>query len=508
MYNRLVAVILVMVSIFGAYVNRTVDITQAQGSTIARPTRQTTFPLQRPTRASHRAGRVGTQYGGGARAAVWGRSCPGCATYPTIAAKDLVAVEAWANGGVGLREDGVLMQIGNEIPRFPLYAAAAHRTLASISLQNYDVVKVAASLNHAIFLRSDGSIGGFGDNTHLQISTPTEALCECIVDVAAGMHFSMMLRDDGTVFAWGSYYPIEGALPVAVNTNVTTALVTNAVKIGAGNATMYALKNDGTMQFWGRSPGVLAEATLGSLTDVVDFDVSPYNSGIAIKADGTVVGWGSSSYFYADVAPDTAFSTTNAVAASVGLSYGMILRDDGTIVTYGNPDNTYKQRNVPAALQHAFAVAAGDSIAIALNTEPVVNAISDSVPTSGAEVIVSGQYLSGITKVYLDRVGTPLPFRATPYQLTIRLPRHAHGPARLIVVSVTGARTIVPIMYEKVNASSTARPTNTQLSTRTKTPTFTVTRTPTKSLTPSKTPTLTRSLTPTRTRTPCLICPP
>ena len=30
MYNRLVAVILVMVSIFGAYVNRTVDITQAQ----------------------------------------------------------------------------------------------------------------------------------------------------------------------------------------------------------------------------------------------------------------------------------------------------------------------------------------------------------------------------------------------------------------------------------------------------------------------------------------------
>jgi hypothetical protein len=38
------------------------------------------------------------EYGGGSRAMVWGRSCPGCVQWPTVANTDLIAVETWRNG--------------------------------------------------------------------------------------------------------------------------------------------------------------------------------------------------------------------------------------------------------------------------------------------------------------------------------------------------------------------------------------------------------------------------
>ncbi|MFM2031394.1 MAG: hypothetical protein RLZZ297_159, partial [Chloroflexota bacterium] len=438
-------------------------------------------------------------------AAVWGRPCPGCATYPTIADASLIAVSAWGNGAVALRADGVMTQIGSAIPMLPAPAARPYIAFASISAQNYDVVKTAVGNYHVVFLRADGSVSGFGDNYYKQISLPAEATCGCVVDVAAGQGYTMILRDDGTVYAWGSITLADGAAPVLVSTVAATAGVTNAVRIGAGARTMYALKNDGTMSYWGAAPDAASIATLNGLTDVVDFAAWGF-SGIAIKGDGTVVGWGSSPYFTAGMG-GAAFSVTNAVAVSVGLSVGLVLRDDGTVVAYGYPENTYRQKNVPAAVQNAFAVAAGDSIAIALNNEPLVTTIGAALPTSGGDLTLSGEALTGVTRVYLDRVGSPLPFSATDTSLTVNLPRHAHGAARLLLMSVTEGRVVVPITYNKTLASSTPRVTKTALSTRTNTATFTASRTPTITLTRSKTPTVTRSLTPTRTRTPCLICP-
>jgi alpha-tubulin suppressor-like RCC1 family protein len=73
-------------------------------------------------------------------------------------------------------------------------------------------VKVAAGWSHALFLRGDGSIDGWGDNNFLQISTPDESVCGCVVDIAAGNMFSLFLRDDGTVFAWGRLLSQMGLL--------------------------------------------------------------------------------------------------------------------------------------------------------------------------------------------------------------------------------------------------------------------------------------------------------
>ena len=193
------------------------------------------------------------------------------------------------------------------------------------------------------------------------------------------------------------------------------------------------------------------------------------------------------------------------MAASVGYSFGLVLRDDGTVLSYGFPENSYKQKNVPATLKNAFAVAAGDIIAVALNNEPLFVAPSQVLPTSGAQVTINGEYLDGVVKVLVDSNPTALTFSATKTTLTFVAPRHAAGKAQLVVYSATGARYIIPLMYSASVASSTPRPSNTSIATYTRTSTntrtATITRTSTRTSTGTKTSTRTKTSTASRTAT-------
>ena len=475
----------------------------AHSGPAVRMARPHTFPLPHPQRRVMARVSSSGVYGGGSRAMVWGRSCPGCAQWPTIANADLITVEAWRNGAVAVTEAGKMVPLGGAIPAIGM--GRPYISFDSLGVRNNDVVKVAAGWSHVLFLRGDGSIDGWGDNNSLQISIPDESLCGCIVDIAAGSSFSLFLRDDGTVFSWGSITLADGTAPVEV-APLDIASASNVVKIGAGVDTMYVLYNDGTMSWWGRAPDATSNATINALTDVVDFDVAG-NQGIAIKANGDIVGWGSSAYFSSNGLTGNLFANTHtAVAASVGYSFGLVLRDDGTVLSYGYPENGYKQKNVPATLKNAFAVAAGDNIAVALNNEPLFAPPDQVLPTSGAQVTISGEYLDGVVKVLVDANPTLLSFSATKSTLTFIAPRHAAGKAQLVVYSATGARYLIPLTYSASEPSSTPRPSNTRISTytrtSTKTRTATITRTSTRTSTATKTSTATRTSTKTATRTP------
>jgi alpha-tubulin suppressor-like RCC1 family protein len=268
--------------------------------------------------------------------------------WPTIANADLVAVEAWRNGAVAVTEAGKMVPLGGAIPAIAM--GRPYFSFDSLGVRNNDVVKVAAGWSHALFLRGDGSIDGWGDNYYQQISIPDEALCGCIVDIAAGSSFSLFLRDDGTVFSWGSITLADGTDPVEV-APLDIASAINVVKIGADIDTMYVLYNDGTMSWWGRAPDAASNVTINALTDVVDFDVAG-NQGIAIKANGDIVGWGSSTYFSSNGLTGNLFANTHtAVAASVGYSFGLVLRDDGTVLSYGYPRKQLQTKKRPSYSQ-------------------------------------------------------------------------------------------------------------------------------------------------------------
>jgi len=122
-----------------------------------------------------------------------------------------------------------------------------------------------------------------------------------------------------------------------------------------------------------------------------------------------VVSWGS--------APPNPPDATNVVAIAAGASHSVALREDGTLVAWG--DNTYQQTNVPTDLTNVMSIAAGawQTLAVlsdgtvagwGLSQGPLLNGISYPGPLNipnyltGVVAVVSGRYHS----LALTRAGT------------------------------------------------------------------------------------------------------
>lgn len=65
---------------------------------------------------------------------------------------------------------------------------------------------------------------------------------------------------------------------------------------------------------------------------------------------------------------------TNVIAIAAGWSHSLALRRDGTVIGWG--DNTYGQTNVPAALTNVVALAAKDGRSMAITAELEIFAIA------------------------------------------------------------------------------------------------------------------------------------
>jgi alpha-tubulin suppressor-like RCC1 family protein len=65
---------------------------------------------------------------------------------------------------------------------------------------------------------------------------------------------------------------------------------------------------------------------------------------LALKSDGTVVGWGTTTAGYEGIPADL----TGVTAITAGYDFGLALKSDGTVVGWGN--NTSGQIAIPAGL--------------------------------------------------------------------------------------------------------------------------------------------------------------
>ena len=84
---------------------------------------------------------------------------------------------------------------------------------------------------------------------------------------------------------------------------------------------------------------------------------------LALKSDGTVVGWGDNG---AGQATPPA-GLTDVVAIAAGFSYSLALKSDRTVVGWG--DNFYGEATPPAGLTDVIAIAAGFLHSLALKSD-------------------------------------------------------------------------------------------------------------------------------------------
>lgn len=162
----------------------------------------------------------------------------------------------------------------------------------------------------------------------------------------------------GAVATWGGEPTATAPVPVEARNGITA--------IAAGAYHTLALKQDGSVLGWGGYFPTPAEGA----RDVIAISARGLSS-VALKRDGSVIAWGkwgnphdAGLWVPIYVAPD---ATSNVIAIAAGESHTLALKADGTVLAWGT--NRYGQLDVPAGLAGVVAIAAGSHHNLALKAD-------------------------------------------------------------------------------------------------------------------------------------------
>jgi trimeric autotransporter adhesin len=284
-------------------------------------------------------------------------------------------------------------------PTYPPAGTVVNLTGALLPDGLTNIVAVSAARYHALALRSDGTVAGWGAGAAslFGLNTVPEGLSN-IVAVSAGSRSSYAIRDDGTVASWGNAAPELFGI----------------VGISGNDFGGVAVQHGGRVIGWGMA------ASLNSLTNIRSLSLS-FTYALVVYLDGTVQRVGLSG----PGAPLTR-SISTAVAAAIGTNTvaltsanevvdllsvddshlpsglkdviaisgysrrNLALKSDGTVVGWGNI-------TVPLGLSNVTAIAAGDLYTLVVTTNPPQPALAGTAEGNqfllSAPVAVSGYVL-------------------------------------------------------------------------------------------------------------------
>ena len=141
--------------------------------------------------------------------------------------------------------------------------------IGSISTDNFSalsetIVSISAGSLHLVATSLNGSMFGFGDNTHGQITVPSHKALK----VSCSVNRTTMLAEDGSVYEWGE--SLSGTQTV---TSIPAG--SQVVDVIAGESFSLAVIKDRTVFVSGTVPAYLADITgnkIGSATSVTEMD--------------------------------------------------------------------------------------------------------------------------------------------------------------------------------------------------------------------------------------------
>ena len=168
---------------------------------------------------------------------------------------------------------------------------------------NLGIIKdISAGANHSLALLSDGTVMGWGDNSHGQakgvqssglatgqfggnVSGTSGELLDDVVSISAGGNHSLALRTDSGVVAFGSNYVNQCSIPSSA---------TGVIQIAAGLNHSLVLKSDKSIQAWGDDQ--FGQSTVPSGLAVANTEISGVaaagNASLAWTNSGQIHIWG------------------------------------------------------------------------------------------------------------------------------------------------------------------------------------------------------------------------
>ncbi|TBL81031.1 cadherin-like beta sandwich domain-containing protein [Paenibacillus thalictri] len=287
-------------------------------------------------------------------------------TSPAQAAiTDVVYLEAGSNYSLALKRDGTVWAWGSNQYGILDDGTTVNRPEPSRT-SVAGAVYIAAGSYHNLALKNDGTVWAWGNNSSGELGIGTTDTQSAPVQtsgltgvkaIAAGDKFNFAVKTDGTVWAWGAnfYNSLGDGTSTARLTPVQVPNLSGITAVSAGYAHGLALKNDGTVWAWGfnmygqMGNGVAGDSQatpvqVAGLTDVVAIDSGSYTN-VAVKSDGTVWAWGYNSAGQIgngvtggnQTTPTQVTGLTGGTVKAIlgGLSHGLVLKNDGTVWSWG-----------------------------------------------------------------------------------------------------------------------------------------------------------------------------
>jgi alpha-tubulin suppressor-like RCC1 family protein len=192
-----------------------------------------------------------------------------------IVASNVTATAAGNSHSLFLKNDGSLWGMG-----WNMYGqlGAAFPTRTPVQIVASNVTAIAAGADHSLFIKNDGSLWAMGDNYFGQLgdgtsnggnystNVPEQIVAGGVIAVSAGSHHSLFLKSDGSLWGMGNnQFGQLGDGSFSSRTSTPEQIVaTNVTAIEAGAYYSLFLKSDGSL--WGMGTNNFGQLGDGTYT--------------------------------------------------------------------------------------------------------------------------------------------------------------------------------------------------------------------------------------------------
>jgi alpha-tubulin suppressor-like RCC1 family protein len=222
---------------------------------------------------------------------------------------------------------------------------------------------IASGALHSLFIKTDGSLWGMGDNefgelgdnTFTYTNRPKQIVAGGVIAVAANYH-SLFLKSDGSLWAMGDNRYGQLGDGTTNDVNLPEQIVASGVTaIGGGQLYSLFLKSDGSLWAMGKNDlGQLGDGTFNDThqpEEIIASGVTAIATGGAhslfLKSDGSL--WAMGYNLYGQLGDGTFNNTnlpeqivaSNVTAIAAGAYYSLFLKSGGSLWAMG--DNRYGQ---------------------------------------------------------------------------------------------------------------------------------------------------------------------
>lgn len=354
-----------------------------------------------------------------------------------------VAVAAGNLSSVALKQDGTVWAWGANYRCQLGDGTIPIRSNVPLEIHGLSgVVAISGSWEHALVLRNDGTVwgwgfGGFGQlgnggESNSCVPVQAQGLAD-VVAIATGFYHSLALERNGTVWAWGdnSAGQLGNFSPGRSNVPIQVSGVSEVVAIASAGMFCLALRSDGSLWAWGSNDhGQLGDGTTETRVlpvclqgiDHLKAIACGWEYALAVRDDGSLWAWGANGdgqlgigTYVDSLLPNEVQGLQGIVAAAGGSGHSLALEGDGTLWVWGRnysgqlgTGNT-EGSSVPVkspTLSGVRAISSGQMHSLALGppAPPVVSSLTKL--GNPFRIVVEGSNLQDGIRVFINESTT------------------------------------------------------------------------------------------------------